>query len=77
MTLFKGFSEHFGLIPKLYLEDEELDLDKSAVEEMYKQYDFNIETTDADIQAFQNVADFMLKTEMIENEVNVEDLFIK
>lgn len=28
MTLFKGFSEHFGLIPKLYLESEELDLDK-------------------------------------------------
>ena len=56
---------------------KELDLDKSAVEEMYKQYDFNIETTDADVQAFQNVADFMLKTEMIENEVNVEDLFIK
>ena len=56
---------------------KELDLDKSAVEEMYKQYDFSIETTDADVQAFQNVADFMLKTEMIENEVNVEDLFIK
>lgn len=28
MTLFKGFSEHFGLVPKLFLEDEELDLDK-------------------------------------------------
>ena len=56
---------------------KELDLDKSAVEEMYKQYDFSIETTDADIQAFQNVADFMLNTGMIENEVNVEDLFIK
>lgn len=28
MTLFKGFSEHFGLVPKLYLEDKELDLDK-------------------------------------------------
>ena len=56
---------------------KELDLEKSAVEEMYKQYDFSIETTDADVQAFQNVADFMLKTEMIENEVNVEDLFIK
>ena len=56
---------------------KELDLDKAAVEEMYKQYDFSIETTDADIQAFQNVADFMLKTDMIENEVNVEDLFIK
>ena len=34
-------------------------------------------TTDADVKAFQNVADFMLKTGMIENEVNVEDLFIK
>ena len=56
---------------------KELDLEKSAVEEMYKQYDFSIETTDADVQAFQNVADFMLNTEMIENEVNVEDLFIK
>ena len=56
---------------------KELDLDKAAVEEMYKQYDFSIETTDADVQAFQNVADFMLKTGMIENEVKVEDLFIK
>lgn len=28
MTLFKGFSEHFGLKPRLFLEDEELDLDK-------------------------------------------------
>ena len=56
---------------------KELDLDKSAVEDMYKQYDFSLETTDADVKAFQNVADFMLKTGMIENEVNVEDLFIK
>ena len=56
---------------------KELDLEKSAVEEMYKQYDFNMETTDADIKAFQNVADFMLKTEMIETEVNAEELFIK
>ena len=51
--------------------------DTSAVEDMFKQYDFSLETTDADVQAFQNVADFMLKTGMIENEVNVEDLFIK
>ena len=56
---------------------KELDLEKSAVEEMYKQYDFNMETTDADIKAFQNVADFMLKTGMIETEVNAEELFIK
>ena len=44
---------------------------------MFKQYDFSLETTDADVKAFQNVADFMLKTGMIENEVNAEDLFIK
>ena len=56
---------------------KELDLDKSAVEDMFKQYDFSIETTDADVQAFQNVADFMLKTGMIESEVNAEELFIK
>lgn len=56
---------------------KELDLDKSAVEEMYKQYDFSIETTDADRKAFQNVADFMLKTGMIEEEVKTNELFIK
>ncbi len=28
MTLFKGFSEHFGYKPRLFLESEELDLDK-------------------------------------------------
>lgn len=28
MTLFKGFSEHFGYVPRLFLEDEELDLNK-------------------------------------------------
>lgn len=56
---------------------KELDLDKSAVEEMYKQYDFSIETTDADLKAFQNVADFMFETGMIENKVDAEKLFIK
>lgn len=56
---------------------KELDLDKSAVEEMYKQYDFSIETTDADRKAFQNVSDFMLKTGMIEKEVKTDELFIK
>ena len=56
---------------------KELDLDKSAVEEMYKQYDFSIETTDADRKAFQNVADFMLKTGMIEEEAKTNELFIK
>lgn len=56
---------------------EELDLDKAAVEEMFKQYDFNIEVTDEDRKAFQNVADFMYETEMIEAPLNTETLFIK
>ena len=55
---------------------QELDLDKSAVEEMYEQYDFNIETTEEDRQAFQNVADFMYDAGMIENEFDTSDLFL-
>ena len=56
---------------------KELDLDKSAVEDMYKQYDFNLEVTQEDRKAFQNVADFMLKTKMIDKQINTDDLFIK
>ncbi len=56
---------------------EELDLDKAAVEEMFAQYDFNIEVTEEDRKAFQNVADFMYETEMIEAPLNTETLFIK
>jgi len=56
---------------------QELGLEKSAVEEMYKQYDFSIETTDADREAFQNVANFMLETGMIEEAINTDELFIK
>ena len=56
---------------------KELDLDKAAVEEMYKQYDFSVETSEEDRKAFQNVADFMFKTGMIEEEINTNDLFIK
>ena len=55
----------------------ELDLDKAAVEEMFTQYDFNIEVTEEDYKAFQNVADFMYETEMIEAPFNTEELFIK
>lgn len=56
---------------------DELDLDKAAVEEMFAQYDFNIEVTEEDRKAFQNVADFMYETEMIEAPLNTETLFIK
>ena len=55
---------------------KELDLDKSAVEQMYKQYDFNIDTTDADKKAFQNVADFMFQTNMIEKQIDTSNLFL-
>ncbi|MBE6024051.1 MAG: aliphatic sulfonate ABC transporter substrate-binding protein [Cellulosilyticum sp.] len=56
---------------------KELDLDKAAVEEMFAQYDFNIEVTEEDYKAFQNVADFMYETEMIDAPFNTEELFIK
>ena len=55
----------------------ELDLDKAAVEEMFAQYDFNIEVTEEDYKAFQNVANFMYETEMIEEPINTDELFIK
>lgn len=55
---------------------KELDLDKTAVEEMFKQYNFNIEITEEDRKAFQNISDFMFSTKMIENEFNVDSIFI-
>ena len=55
----------------------ELDLDKQAVEEMFAQYDFNIEITEQDHKAFQNIADFMYETQMIEQEMDTETLFIQ
>lgn len=54
----------------------ELDLDKSAVEEMYTQYDFNPEITEEDRAAFQNVADFMYDTGMIDTEFDTSSLFL-
>ena len=56
---------------------KELDLDKAAVEEMFKQYDFNMEITEGDKKAFQNIADFMFKTGMIEKEFNTDTLYLK
>ncbi len=55
----------------------ELDLERAAVEEMFTQYNFNIEITEEDYKAFQNVADFMYETEMIEAPFDTEALFIK
>ena len=56
---------------------ETLDLDVSAVEEMYGMYDFSLETTQEDLDGFQKTADFMYESEMIESEFDVNTLFIQ
>ena len=53
-----------------------LDLDVTAVEDMYGDYDFSIEVTDKDREGFQKTADFMLEAGMIENEPDVNSLFV-
>lgn len=54
-----------------------LDLDVDAIKEMYGFYDFSTEITDADKEGFQNTADFMYESGMIENELDVNTLFIQ
>lgn len=54
-----------------------LDLDESAVEEMYAYYDFSTEIKDSDIEGFQKTADFMLESGMIEEALDVNTLFIQ
>lgn len=54
-----------------------LDLDVDAVKEMYGFYDFSTEITDADKEGFQKTTDFMYESGMIENELDVNTLFIQ
>ena len=54
-----------------------LDLDVDAVKEMYGFYDFSTEITDVDKEGFQKTADFMYESGMIENELDVNTLFIQ
>lgn len=54
----------------------ELDLELDAVEEMFAQYDFDTEITEDDRKAFQNIADFMYETEMIEEKIDTKELFL-
>lgn len=54
-----------------------LDLDAAAVEEMYAYYNFSTEITEEDKQGFQNTADFMFESGMIENEFDVNTLFVE
>ena len=55
---------------------DELDLDEEAVQEMYGYYDFSMEISDEDRDGFQKTADFMFKSGMIEEELNVNSLFL-
>jgi len=54
---------------------EELELEVSAVEEMYSVYDFSLETSEADKAGLQKTADFMLESGMIEQALDVNVLF--
>lgn len=54
-----------------------LDLEAVAVEEMYEYYNFSTEITEEDKQGFQNTADFMYESGMIESELDVDTLFYK
>lgn len=56
---------------------ETLDLEVTAVEEMYSAYDFSTEITEADKEGFQGTADFMYEAGMIENELDVNTLFFE
>lgn len=52
-----------------------LDLDVSAVTEMYKCYDFSTEITDADRAGFQRTADFLYDAGMIDQKLDVNTIF--
>lgn len=56
---------------------EFLDLDVNAVKEMYEYYDFDMTIKDSDIEAMKSTMEFMLDTEMIEEEVDIEELVIR
>lgn len=61
----------------LQIAAETLDLEKTAVKEMYESYDFFTGIREEDKQGFQNTADFMFEAGMIETELDVTSLFIE
>lgn len=54
---------------------DSLDLELPAVEEMYAYYDFSTELTESDKKGFQDTADFMYRSGMIDQEFDVDALF--
>ena len=61
----------------LQIAADTLELEPSAVKEMFAQYDFSTEIKESDRIGFQRTADFMLETGMIENELDVNTLFFE
>lgn len=55
---------------------KETELDKEAVKEMYKMYDFSMEITDENIESMQNTVDFMLENDMINKSVDIKSLVL-
>ncbi len=53
---------------------ENLDMELSAVKDMYKLYDFSTEITDTDIKQMQTTENFLYNCGMIENHVDVKNL---
>ena len=55
---------------------ETLDMEMTAVEEMYSYYDFSTEITKADKEGLQRTADFMFEMGLIENEIDTDALLL-
>ncbi|MDO4938739.1 MAG: NrtA/SsuA/CpmA family ABC transporter substrate-binding protein [Lachnospiraceae bacterium] len=56
---------------------QELDIDKSAVEDMYVLYDFSTDISDEDVDMLQQTSDFLYESGMIEREFDVSGLIYK
>lgn len=56
---------------------KEMDLDEAAVKDMYGLYDFSTDITKDDIDGFQKTVDFMVQSQMIDQPLDVNTLFIK
>lgn len=52
-----------------------LDIDEEAVASMYEMYDFSTFVSDEDIELLGKTEQFLFDSKMIENHVNVKDLF--
>ena len=61
----------------LQITADTLDLELTAVKEMFAQYDFSTEIKETDRIGFQRTADFMYANGMIEKEVDVNTLYFE